>query len=152
MPVRWVLVVAIALIAAGCGGSDGSPGIGVLGASSSPSGRPDPTIRPRPTPLASVDANALPVKVTARTKSVRRPGSASVAVKTAANASCGITVTYATGPSTAGGLEPKTAGSNGAVTWKWKVTSATKKGTWPIAVVCSLGPRSGDASTSVTVK
>ncbi len=63
-----VFVIAIALLASGCGVSDGSPRSGVLGASSAPSARPDPTVRPRPTPLPSVDANALAVKITSRTQ------------------------------------------------------------------------------------
>lgn len=149
---RWVLVVAMAVVVAGCGTSQASPRSGVLGASSSPSERPAATPRPRPTPLPSVDANALSVKVTDRTKSVRRGGTASVTIKTAPRAQCGITVTYPAGPSTARGLEPKTAGSGGMIVWKWKVTSTTKKGTWPIAIVCSIGQKSGDASTSFAVK
>jgi hypothetical protein len=152
MPVRRVLVVAIALVVAGCGSSQASPRLGVLGASSGPTERPAPTARPRPTPLPTVDANAMSVKVTARTKSVRRGGTASVTIKTAAKAQCGITVTYPDGPSTARGLEPKTAGSAGTITWKWKVSSSTKKGTYPISIVCSAGQRSGDASTSFVVR
>jgi hypothetical protein len=151
--VRWVLVVAVAaLVVAGCGSSQASRGIGVLGASSVPSERPPATARPRPTPLPSVDANALAVKITQRTKAVRRNGTASVSIKTAPKAQCGITVTYPAGPSTARGLEPETAGSGGMITWKWKVASSTKKGTWPIAIVCSVGQKSGDASTSFTVR
>ena len=152
---RWIVLgaLAFAVMSAGCAGSGAS---GSLEPSSSPGASgavAGETSRPKPTPHAATpDPNNLNVKVTARTKTVRRGASASVTVKTAAKAQCGITVDYPSGPASAQGLEPRTAGSGGMVTWKWKVSSDVKRGTWPVTVVCSVGARSGDARTSVTVR
>jgi micrococcal nuclease len=102
----------------------------------------------KPTP----DPNALAVKVTAHTKSVRRGGTASVTAKTTGGAECGISVEYPTGPSTARGLEPAKAPKSGAITWTWKVASNTPKGTWPVVVSCTIGDRYGETKTSFAVK
>ena len=153
---RWIVVVALsfAVVVAGCAGAGASrsltPGSSPGASAGAVAGE---TSRPKPTPHAATpDPNHLGIKVTSRTRTVRRGGTASVTVKTAARAQCGITVDYPSGPSTARGLEPKTAGSGGTVTWKWKISSDVKRGTWPVTVVCSVGARSGDARTSVTVK
>jgi hypothetical protein len=45
-----------------------------------------------------------------------------------------IEVDYKSGPSHAQGLEPKTAGDDGIVTWTWKVGGNTTLGTWPVTV------------------
>lgn len=45
---------------------------------------------------------------------------------------CSITVRYKSGPSKADGLEQKTSGPDGIVSWTWKVGINTTKGTWPI--------------------
>jgi hypothetical protein len=68
---------------------------------------------------------------------------AKVSVKTAAGAECTIDVEYASGPSTAAGLDPKNANSLGNVTWSWRVGSNTTPGTWPILIECSKGDRTG---------
>lgn len=153
---RWIVVgaLSLAVASAGCAGSGAS---GSPAPSSSPGASAGAvageTSRPKPTPHAATpDPNNLGVKVTDRTKSVRRGGTASVTIKTAAKAQCGITVSYPSGPAAAKGLEPRTASSRGMVTWKWRVANDVKRGTWPVSVVCSLGARSGDAGTSVTVK
>jgi Protein of unknown function (DUF4236) len=93
----------------------------------------------------------LAVKVTARTASVPRNSTAMVSVMTSANARCSIDVEYKSGPSTAAGLNDKTASSAGAISWSWKVGSNTTRGTWPIHVSCQLGSRSGSVDTSFTV-
>jgi hypothetical protein len=59
-----------------------------------------------------------------------------VTVRTAPGATCSITVTYKSGPSSAQGLTQKTADSNGAVTWSWIVGGNTTAGSWPIDVRC----------------
>jgi hypothetical protein len=77
---------------------------------------------------------------------------ASVSIKTAKGAKCSIDVEYASGSSTAKGLGTKKANSKGAITWKWKVGGRTTPGEWPISIYCTKGDRSGDASTSFTVR
>jgi hypothetical protein len=68
------------------------------------------------------------------------PGdNATAKVKTAPGAECFITVEYKSGPSTAGGLEPKTANSAGAVSWTWRVGPKTSAGEWPVAIECTKG-------------
>jgi hypothetical protein len=113
-----------------------------------------PTVTPKPTPAATAALEPAPlsVKVTNRTASVRRGGTASVTIKTAPRAACSIDVEYASGSSTAAGLGDKTASSTGFITWKWKVGSNTTRGTWPIYITCELGDRSGSVDTEFTVR
>ena len=94
----------------------------------------------------------LPVKLTKRTTSVARNARASVTIKTTKGAECGIDVEYKSGGSTAEGLEPKTANSKGAVTWKWLVDRNSPKGRVPIVVTCTLGDLSGRLDTAFRVK
>jgi len=147
------LLITAMLIVVACGSSAGSP------APSSAAKRPAPTSQvlgatSRPTTQAkpTADPNALAVKVTAHTKSVSRGGTASVTIKTTPGAECGISVLYSGSPSSAKGLEPKKADKKGTVLWKWTVASDIKKGAWPIDVSCSVGDRTGDAETNLTVK
>ena len=94
----------------------------------------------------------LAVKVTKRTASVARNARASVTIKTTNGAECGIDVQYASGSSTADGLEPKTTNASGAITWKWVVARDVKKGGVPIVITCTLGDQTGRADTSFKVK
>ena len=94
----------------------------------------------------------LAVKVTKRTASVARNARASVTIKTTKGAECGIDVQYASGSSTADGLEPKTTNASGAITWKWVVARDVKKGGVPIVITCTLGDQTGRADTSFKVK
>jgi hypothetical protein len=146
------LLLGVLLVTAGCGGSLGDAS--KAPASVRPSGSTRvgaATPRPSATPKATPDPNALAVKVSARTKSVRRGGTASVTVKTTAGAECGISVDYPAGPSTARGLEPAKADRAGSIVWKWRVASDAPKGTWPIVVSCTLGARYGETKTSFAV-
>lgn len=45
-----------------------------------------------------------------------------------------IEVDYSSGPSHAKGLVPETVGSNGNVSWEWKVGTRTYAGNWPVIV------------------
>lgn len=92
-------------------------------------------------------AELLQVKAVSLTSPVRRGDDASLAVQTAANASCTIAVRYKTGLSKATGLVPKTSDSAGKVGWTWRVSSGATPGKWPITVTCSAG---GSQSTLVT--
>lgn len=110
-----------------------------------PAATPDPTEEPEATP------KPLSVKVTKLTKSVNRNGTASITIKTSKGAECSITVQYASGASTAAGLDDKKANSEGLVTWQWKVGGRTTKGSWPIRVWCELGERDGGVETAFKV-
>lgn len=155
--VRWLvfaaLLVAAAIAVAACGSSAGSPAPSTAAKSPAPTSQVlGATSRPTAQAKPTADPNALAVKVTAYTKSVQRGGSASVTIKTMPGAECGISVLYSGSPSSAKGLEPKTADTKGAILWKWTVASNIKKGTWPIDISCSVGDRTGDAETKLTVK
>lgn len=113
-------------------------------------------------PVAAVPGTTVPVATTAPastlavaftnvTSPVQRGLPATASVQTAAGANCSIVVTYATTISMAQGLDPKTAGSDGAVTWTWLVGGNTTPDTWPIKVTCSAGGQSTTASTTFTV-
>jgi micrococcal nuclease len=73
---------------------------------------------------------------------------ASVTIKTAAKASCSITVRYKSGPSTAAGLVSKQANANGIASWSWKVGTRTTAGSWPVLI---SGQGQGTAQTVVRV-
>ncbi len=67
------------------------------------------------------------------------PGAyATIAVRSKAGVRCAITVYYKSGPSTAKGLGPKTAGSDARCAWTWKVGTATTPGTWRIVVTTGI--------------
>jgi hypothetical protein len=147
------LLIAAALVMVACGSGAGSPGPSSAAKSPKPTSHVlAATARPTAQGKPSADPNALAVKVTARTKSVKRGATASVTIKTTAGADCGISVLYPGGPSSAKGLEPKKADKKGLIVWKWTVASTIKKGTWPVEVSCSVGDRTGDVAMSFTVK
>ena len=76
------------------------------------------------------------VTITKHPGTVRRGATASVTIKTAAKASCSITVRYKSGPSTAAGLGSKQANANGVASWSWKVGTRTTAGSWPVIISC----------------
>jgi len=144
-------LLILALVVAGCGGAAASGSSGQLGG---PSGQPSGAVladKNHPTDPPDVIFD-LAVKVTKRTASVARNARASVTIKTTTGAECGIDVQYATGSSTADGLEPKTTNTSGAITWKWVVARDVKKGGVPIVITCTLGDQTGRADTSLKVK
>jgi micrococcal nuclease len=59
---------------------------------------------------------------------------ASVTVETKPQARGTIEVDYKSGKSTARGLAPQNADSEGDITWKWKIGSSTSHGNWPVIV------------------
>ncbi|MFA4836571.1 MAG: MBL fold metallo-hydrolase [Dehalococcoidia bacterium] len=76
------------------------------------------------------------------------PGAnATLMAKTEPGAICTITVHYASGPSKAQGLAPKSADSSGNVSWTWNVGTNTTPGSWQIVITASL---SGDLVTQST--
>jgi micrococcal nuclease len=68
------------------------------------------------------------------TSPVKRGAYATIIVRTQPNTACSITVYYKSGPSSAKGLEPKTANTYGRCVWTWKVGTNTTIGTWRIVV------------------
>jgi micrococcal nuclease len=153
-------LLAIAFLVAACGGASSgdatSPSAGRLPLAGASGGlateAPLATEEPVTDPTAKPNASPLNVKVTAYSKSVRAGSNASIAIKTNPGADCTINVEYASGASTAAGLEPKQAGTTGSVVWKWKVGSHTTKGSWPITIECDHGGRSGTVTRNFTVK
>jgi hypothetical protein len=65
---------------------------------------------------------------------------ATIVVQGKAGQQYSIVVNYKSGPSTAAGLEPKVAGSDGRVSWTWKIGARTTAGDWRITI-------SGDSRT-----
>lgn len=63
-----------------------------------------------------------------------RNSTATLKAKVAPGATASIVVHYKSGPSTAAGLEPKKADSNGNVSWSWHVGGNTTLGSWRITV------------------
>jgi hypothetical protein len=102
------------------------------------------------TPLVS--AQQLQIKLVSLSSPVSPGDDATIAVQTAPNASCLITVRYKSGPSKASGLVPKTSDSKGNVSWTWRVGSRTTPGKWPITVTCSSGGRQGTLGTAFVVR
>jgi hypothetical protein len=115
-------------------------------ASPSPTAAPAPLASPATTASTSPSPTTAPVVVTfTLVKSpVARGSTGQVNVTSAPNLSCSITVSYASGPSTAQGLTPKTTDGAGAVSWTWTVGANATPGTWPIDVRC--GSAIGHAS------
>jgi hypothetical protein len=107
-----------------------------------------PTSTSSPTPAAAPTAAGATTQIISVTSPVARNANATVRVQTVASASCTIVVQYASGPSKARGLEPKTADGAGAVAWTWVVGPNTTRGTWPITVTCG----GISASTAFTVQ
>jgi len=90
-----------------------------------------PTQPPPPPPPAQATLQLVSV-----TSPVPAGGNATVVVQAGPGASCSIMVIYKSGPSEAQGLGPKQAGSDGRVSWTWKVGTRTTPGNWPINVTC----------------
>lgn len=102
---------------------------------------PKPVAQPTSTPPTlpspkTTQPTPTEVTITSITSPVRRGANATVAVKTAPGASCSIIVIYKSGPSEAQGLYPKTADSQGSVSWKWMVGTRTTPGNWPVTITC----------------
>lgn len=93
-----------------------------------------PTVAPTPAPTPAPPAHTVSLTVTTP---VGRNQDATASATTTAGSNCTITVTYNSGPSTAQGLEPKTASAAGAVSWTWRVGGNTALGTYPVDVRCT---------------
>src|SRR5260370_8383679 len=116
--------------------------------SPSPSAKPTPTPTPtpKPTPTPSPAAPAQTPITFINGPLTASPGQiVTLDVKTSPGAYCDITVNYASGPSTAAGLTPKTADGAGNVSWTWKVGTRTTPGNCEIDVGC------GNSTAATTI-
>ena len=77
---------------------------------------------------------AAPIQITEYTDVVTAGTNAHLAIKGAPNTEYSISVHYASGDSTADGLETKTSDGDGNVTWDWEVGTNTAKGVHSITV------------------
>jgi hypothetical protein len=81
------------------------------------------------------------------------PGdTASITITTKKGAKCSIDVEYESGRSTAKGLGAKKADAKGQVKWSWLVGINANPQVVGISIGCALGGRSGQVSSSITVK
>jgi hypothetical protein len=121
-----------------------------------PTPKPTPAPTPRPTPRPSPAPTRTPtpsisIKKVSLISPIGRGAYETLEIKTLAGASCSITVTYASGPSKAAGLDPTKADSSGYASWTWKVGTSTTLGTWPIDVRCVKSGASAKKRFSFTV-
>ncbi len=103
-------------------------------------------VAPTPTPTflapTAQPPSELFIDVISLTSPISAGGMASLSINTLPGAACTITVYFKSGPSQAAGLGGQTAGSDGTVTWTWKVGSRTTPGTWRIVVTANLNGQS----------
>lgn len=110
-----------------------------------------PSIRGNRLIAASSDRVAQPLEVTV-TGPVAPGDTATASATAAAGSRCSIEVTYRSGVSEAQGLDPLTAGEDGAVSWTWIVGINTTPGDWVVAMKCEApdgGMFKGHARLSV---
>lgn len=114
---------------------------------------PTSTLTPLPTSqITSMPAPELFLEIISVTSPVRPGANATLKAKTLPGAQETITVYYKSGPSTAQGLYPKIADSNGDISWTWKVGTRTTPGSWRIVVTASYGEKRTSQTTSFTVQ
>jgi len=103
------------------------------------------TVQPPPTSQISLTIVSVTSPVS--------PGAyATLKARAPPGAQCTITVYYKSGPSTAQGLYPKQADSNGDVSWTWKVGTRTTPGSWRIVVNATLNTETVSQETYFTVE
>ncbi len=96
-------------------------------------------------------AGAVPLHIVRLTSPIARSTTASLTIQTAAGAGCTVRVRYRSGPSRAAGLEEKTAGREGRITWSWRIGNKTALGKWPIDIACTAEGAQSQLSAAVTV-
>lgn len=114
------LILVLSLTA--CGATDKPTSKFQNGASPSQQLTTHPTATPsaEPTTATSKQEKAT-VKIVSVTSPAARNSTATLKAKVAPGATATIVVHYKSGPSTAAGLEPKKADSDGNVSWSWRV-------------------------------
>jgi hypothetical protein len=150
--IAGLLVLGLATQATGRSGSgppDGSAALSANPAASSPaparSGVATPAPRATvPTPGRSAAGS---VTITSLASPVSLGGLATLSAQTSPGALCSIVYRHPSGKiSTIMGLDPKAAGSDGAVSWTWQISTGTKPvGNGLVTVTCD------DASVEATI-
>ena len=113
---------------------------------------PATTTTEAPTTTTEARKEELELEIISVTSPVSPGAFATLSARVTPGATCDITVIYKSGPSEAAGLFPKTAGSDGRVSWTWKVGTRTTPGTWDINVTASLGGETVTESTTFVVQ
>jgi len=88
--------------------------------------------------ITAPPSNTSGLEILSLTSPIRRGAMATLTAKTYPGAACKITVYHKSGASTAQGLIPKKADSNGNVSWTWKVGNRTTPGNWRIVVKANI--------------
>ena len=101
-----------------------------------------PRAPPGSTTTTTSSTTSPKISLVSLTSPIKRGATATLSIKTTPGAYCTITVIYKSGPGQAAGLGPKTAGSDGRVSWSWKVGTNTTPGTWSIVVTAKAGGKS----------
>jgi len=91
------------------------------------------------------------IEILSVTSPVNSGANATLSAKTEPQAQCSIAVVYKSGPSTAEGLEDKTADTQGNVSWTWRVGAGTSPESYSITINAKLGDRTGSQTTHFTV-
>jgi len=91
------------------------------------------------------------LEIVSVTSPIGKGYTATLKAETSPGAQCTIAVYYKSGRSTASGLYPKEADSQGNVSWSWKVGTRTTPGSWPIVVTASLDGETISETTSFKV-
>ena len=99
-----------------------------------------------------VPAGGSGLSIVSVTSPVSKGGTATLTAQAAPGSACTITVYYKSGPSKAQGLEPKTAGADGKVSWSWTVGARTSSGNWQIVVSCTANGNTSTQETTFTVQ
>ncbi len=97
------------------------------------------------------DDSELFLEVVTVTTPIGKGYTATLKAETLPGAYCTIVVYYKSGPSTAAGLYPKEADSEGNVSWSWKVGTRTTPGSWRIVVKATLDGETVSQTTYFTV-
>jgi len=84
---------------------------------------------------------------------VYRGKNANISIRTTSGSTCDIQVRLPSGSiSTASGLIQKTAGSDGKVSWEWKIGSTTKPGTATITITASYSSETSSQQVTFEIK
>jgi len=98
-----------------------------------------------------IEEENLSLEIVSVTSPIEKGYTATLQAKTVPGAQCTITVFYKSGPSSASGLDGKTADNEGNVSWSWKVGTRTTPGSWRIVVTASLDGETISQTTDFTV-
>ena len=113
-----------------------------------------PASTPRPTGGSVTAGSGLVVRFTSVPSPAPIGGSATIAARTSAGATCSIAVTLRSGRvSTVAVLQtPEIADGSGNVSWTWSIRSNTTPGTASAVIRCVLGSKAGSARTTFAMR